>query len=43
MLSLPKIRKIIYEIEPTVDILDNNRINLTYNIEESDIVEFQKL
>tara|TARA_Y100000816_G_scaffold262964_1_gene220992 strand:- start:46 stop:2307 length:2262 start_codon:yes stop_codon:yes gene_type:complete len=31
------------EIEPTVDILDNNRINLTYNIEESDIAEVSKI
>ena len=29
------------EIEPTVDILDNNRINLTYNIEESILLSFK--
>ena len=31
------------EIEPIVDILDNNRVNLTYNIEESDIAEVSKI
>ncbi len=31
------------EIEPTVELLDNNRINLTYAIEESDIAEVSKI
>ena len=31
------------EIEPIVEILDNNRVNLTYNIEESDIAEVSKI
>ena len=31
------------EIVPTVEILDNNRINLTYEIEESDITEVSKI
>ena len=31
------------EIEPLVDLLDNNRINLTYKIEESDIAEVSKI
>ena len=31
------------EIVPKVDLLDNNRINLTYEIEESDIAEVSKI
>ena len=31
------------EIVPTVELLDNNRINLTYQIEESDIAEVSKI
>ena len=31
------------EIVPTVELLDNNRVNLTYEIEESDIAEVSKI
>ena len=31
------------EIVPTVELLDNNRINLTYEIEESDVAEVSKI
>ena len=31
------------EIIPTVEMLDNNRINLTYEIDESDIAEVSKI
>ncbi len=31
------------EINPTIEILDNNRINLTYEIEESEIAEVSKI
>jgi len=31
------------EINPTVEILDNNRINITYEITESDIAEISKI
>ena len=38
-----EVRKIITEIIPIVELLDNNRINLTYKIEESDIAEVSKI
>ena len=31
------------EINPTVELLDNNRINLTYEIDESDVAEVSKI
>ena len=31
------------EINPTVEVLDNNRVNLVYEIEESDIAEVSKI
>ena len=31
------------EIVPKVELLDNNRINLTYEIEESDVAEVSKI
>ena len=31
------------EINPKVEILDNNRVNLTYKIEESDITRVSKI
>ena len=44
MLSLYQISgRLSTEIIPKVELLDNNRINLTYEIEESDVAEVSKI
>ena len=44
MLSLyQRAGRLSTEIIPKVKLLDNNRINLTYEIEESDIAEVSKI
>ena len=44
MLSLyQKNGRLSTEVIPKIEILDNNRINLTYEIEESDVAEVSKI